>query len=174
MNDLFWDNCLAHIKSDISPQQFNTWIKPLNGVLENNTLTIYAPNRFVLKWVKDRFLNRVEAFALANGIDDLEIRMSVSNNKVEDIAPKKPKLVERNTVASTQAANEAARDVMNHVGYDKKIDQLNKLIAKKNTIDSGLSDKLNFDNYVTGRANQLARAAAIQVAENTGGAYKPA
>lgn len=175
MSDLFWDNCLAHIQADISPQQFNTWIKPLQGVLENNTLTIYAPNRFVLKWVKDRFLNKVEAFALESGLASLEIKMSVSTKKADDIPLKKPTLVEKSTSSALeqQPSTPVAVNNRNNQGYDKKINQLNQLIAKKNNIDSGLSDKLNFDNYVTGRANQLARAAAIQVAENPGGAYNP-
>ncbi len=172
MNDLFWDDCLAQIQSDISPQQFNTWIKPLQGVLNNNVLTIYAPNRFVLKWVKDRFLSKVEAYAINTGIENLEIEMSVSAKKPE-AQPAKAKLVERVQKNTNLAAvtPTAAPEINND--HSQKISQLNKIIAKKNTIDSGLSEKLNFDNYVTGRANQLARAAAIQVAENPGGAYNP-
>lgn len=172
MNDLFWDNCLEHIQSDISPQQFNTWIKPLQGILENNVLTIYAPNRFVLKWVKDRFLNKVEAYALSHGMDDLEIKMAVSSRKPET-APVKPQLIEKAAPKRKPTPLTPNDEPIVNQSQDQKITQLNQIIAKKNNVDSGLSDKLNFDNYVTGRANQLARAAAIQVAENPGGAYNP-
>lgn len=170
MSDFFWDNCLAHIQGDISPQQYNTWIKPLDGKLDDGILTIYAPNRFVLKWVKDRFLTRVEDYATQQGYEDLEIKMAISSVKQRPI-PKKPILTEKKQVNSAPQQTQIGSEQVTN--YDQKINNLNKVIAKKNAIDSGLSDKLNFDNYVTGRANQLARAAAIQVAENPGGTYNP-
>ena len=59
----FWHICLTHLKHELSAQQFNTWIKPLQFELKNDTLCLTAPNKFVLQWVKERFLFRIEGIA---------------------------------------------------------------------------------------------------------------
>ena len=63
--DTFWLSCIQHFESELSAQQFNTWIKPLQLRLSitNDELILVAPNRFVLQWVKDNFLPRIEQIA---------------------------------------------------------------------------------------------------------------
>src|SRR3569623_1833829 len=58
-----WQKCIAHLESELTPQQFNTWIRPLQAVQEGDTLRLLAPNRFVLDWVHDRFLAHISEMA---------------------------------------------------------------------------------------------------------------
>jgi hypothetical protein len=58
--DGLWDHCLRHFEKELPPQQFRTWIQPLQALSRDRVLTITAPNRFVLQWVKDRFLPVIE------------------------------------------------------------------------------------------------------------------
>ncbi|MBT6702987.1 MAG: chromosomal replication initiator protein DnaA, partial [Gammaproteobacteria bacterium] len=59
-NDL-WQQCITHLETELSEQQFNTWILPLQVALENNTLKLLAPNRFVMDWVKKNFLEQIKS-----------------------------------------------------------------------------------------------------------------
>ena len=54
-----WESCVNHLKSELPSQQFNTWIRPLQAESNSDILTLFAPNRFVLDWVKDKFLSRI-------------------------------------------------------------------------------------------------------------------
>src|SRR5437868_697870 len=54
-----WDKCLSRLEEELSPQQFNTWIRPLQPVQEGDALKLLAPNRFVMEWVRDRFIQRI-------------------------------------------------------------------------------------------------------------------
>ncbi|MBW8055663.1 MAG: chromosomal replication initiator protein DnaA, partial [Nitrospira sp.] len=58
-----WSNCLTRLEQELSAQQFNTWIRPLQAVKEEHTLRLLAPNRFVMDWVKERFLTRIAELA---------------------------------------------------------------------------------------------------------------
>ncbi len=62
----FWDSCLSRFERELPPQQFNTWIRPLRLDGEEDVgggLRLLAPNGFILKWVKERYLTRIEALA---------------------------------------------------------------------------------------------------------------
>jgi len=62
----FWRSCLTHFEQQLPPQQFKTWIKPLKFQAAENELTLTAPNRFVLQWIRDRFLAEIERLAGEN------------------------------------------------------------------------------------------------------------
>jgi chromosomal replication initiator protein len=146
----FWSICLGRFKQELSAQQYNTWIKPLRCEISGDGLRLLAPNRFVLQWVKDRFLGKIEQvgremfdqpFAIELALTDSGLPVLAETENISDVTEKKshPKLKK----------HKALEDV------------------------SGLNPSFNFGNFVTGKANQLARAAAIQVAENPGTAYNP-
>ncbi|MGB2833691.1 MAG: chromosomal replication initiator protein DnaA [Methylotenera sp.] len=168
----FWSTCLSRFEQELSTQQFNTWIKPLFVEIEGNTIRLIAPNRFVMQWVKDRFIKKIEQFAQELNLPHIQIDIAVSNNS---------NLIETDETTKNSEVN-ANKKLLTHSGInllEAKITQassINKITKKtKDTpqSNSGLNDAFNFGNYVTGRANQLARAAAIQVAENPGTAYNP-
>ena len=64
--DGFWLSCLSRLEKELTAQQFNTWIRPLSideGRSSKDTLALLAPNRFVLQWVRERFLGRMGSIA---------------------------------------------------------------------------------------------------------------
>ncbi|MDO9150620.1 MAG: chromosomal replication initiator protein DnaA [Methylotenera sp.] len=166
----FWPACLSKFEKELSAQQFNTWIKPLHTEISGDAVRVFAPNRFVMQWVKDRFLKKIEQFAQEHKPDmQIELLLGESASKTTQAEP-----VKKVTQENKSIENETKLDSVKH--------NLSEILAKtkkttvstsKNIDTSNLNPSFNFSNYVTGRANQLARAAAIQVAENPGSAYNP-
>ncbi|MES2181935.1 MAG: chromosomal replication initiator protein DnaA, partial [Pseudomonadota bacterium] len=146
---------------------------PLKSEIEGNAIRLLAPNRFVMQWVKERFLKKIELLALELDLVNIQIDLVLSDNT----ATKK--------IADTTNDSETGVDevpdlsdtqVKHKKSLQQAVAQLKTANNKNNVatgVVSGLNTSFNFTNYVTGRANQLARAAAIQVAENPGTAYNP-
>ncbi len=158
----FWSTCLSRFEQELSKQQYNTWIKPLVAEVNGNVLRLVAPNRFVLQWVKDRFNKNIEQFARELHLDNIQIDFVIANIEADQEDKATEKLSAKIQTELTKMA----------------VNPLDVKFASKKTVEatkvvSGLNSAFNFDNYVSGRANQLARAAAIQVAENPGAAYNP-
>jgi len=143
--DGLWNHCLKHFEKELPPQQFRTWIQPLQALSQDRVLTITAPNRFVLQWVKDRFLPVIEQLAREATPHRIAVVLQLADNSVT--APGASPL------ASTPPAAEP--------------------IKPKVREHTRLNPSFSFDSFVTGKANQLARAAALQVAEHPGTAYNP-
>ena len=163
--DNFWPTCLRRFEKELSTQQFNTWIKPLIAEIEGNVVRLVAPNRFVMQWVKERFLKKIDLFATESGLDGMQIELVLSESD-----PKTPASITKNDKSPQQKI--VVADVIQNNGAATLTKAL-KVTQNKSHESSGLNPAFNFDNYVTGRANQLARAAAIQVAQNPGTAYNP-
>jgi chromosomal replication initiator protein len=161
----FWPACLSRFEKELSAQQFNTWIKPLKAEITDNNIRVVAPNKFVQQWVKERFLNKIEGLADDFYSDDVTIEIITSNKKnIQQVngTPKRKRPIQKADSSSAENHSQPAPS------SEKK-----RTVKKKDDIATGLNPSFNFDNYVTGRANQLARAAAIQVADNAGYAYNP-
>lgn len=144
----FWEGCRKFFQQTLPPQQYNTWINPLILTAEGGKLVLGAPNSFTLKVVQERFLPEINRQArLSFGAPpEFVLRVSESEQIVENaIAHEKPK-----NAASVQKKTEST-----FRGYGK------------------LNPALTFDNFVIGKANQLAFAAASQVAELPGHSYNP-
>jgi chromosomal replication initiator protein len=163
----FWPTCLSRFEKELSTQQFNTWIKPLHTEIEGNAIRLLAPNRFVMQWVKERFLKKIESLAHELQLANIQIEL-VLTDPSQKVAPTKIN-VSAPAIKAVEPSLKIAHEVLDKVEKAP----LNKAVVKKATEASGLNSAFNFNNYVTGRANQLARAAAIQVAENPGTAYNP-
>lgn len=142
--ETFWQACLSRFEQELTPQQFNNWIKPLRFVSGPDFMRIEAPNRFIVQWVKDKFLSRFEEMGEAHFSRPIQLSLVVAENK--EVKESKPLPVK-------SVPTPVARS-----GRSEK---------------SGLNPSFTFANFVTGKANQLARAAALQVAENPGTAYNP-
>jgi chromosomal replication initiator protein len=171
----FWPTCRSRLESELSTQQFNTWIKPLSSEIEGQTVRLIAPNRFVMQWVKDRFLKKIEQFAFDLNLIDIKIEFIVANGLPVEVEPKTPKqnLVDKDGESQSDLAKNNTLQLIQQ-SFSQQPTKKTKTSSKQTLLaNSGLNDSFNFDNYVTGRANQLARAAAIQVAQNPGNAYNP-
>lgn len=178
----FWSICLGRFEQELSPQQFNTWIKPLKLDTSHDQLRLLAPNRFVQQWVKDRFLSKIESIAreLLPEITQIELHIVGEASKTEakkgSVKNNDVNLTAKDVIADYVAANALIKkNNVEDISNNKRVGDRSgpNSISSKNTNISGLNASFNFDNFVTGRANQLARAAAIQVANNPGTAYNP-
>ena len=182
----FWPTCLSRFEQELSTQQFNTWIKPLQTELVqnaqgNHAIRVLAPNKFVQQWVKERFLNKIETIAAELLPHDTTIELCINQVKTDKNAQNNKSST--NKTVPIQLADIALTDnVLSKTVQSTNTEKING--ANKNTVQpivnrrtnertSGLNPSFNFSNYVTGRANQLARAAAIQVADNPGQSYNP-
>lgn len=151
----FWLSCLDHFRKELNAQQFNTWIKPLQidpSLNNDSEVVLIAPNRFVSQWVKDNFIVHIEEMAQAYFSKKIQFNLKLADQtETKNILP--------------EQAPDQIRDV------PKPESDTSATSAKKNP--SRLNPNFTFENFVTGKANQLARAGAIQVAESPGTAYNP-
>lgn len=160
----FWESCLLRFEQELPAQQFNTWIKPLSLEGENaaldDGLRLIAPNSFILKWVRERYLARIEEYARDHFSGAVTILLVIGNNKSP--AANKPNVPQQGK--NTDAPANPATGQSNTEKSRSKSGNYEK---------SRLFPAFTFDNLVVGKANDLARAAAVQVANNPGGAYNP-
>ena len=156
----FWPTCLSQFEKELPAQQFITWIKPLSVQSTSaSALTIVAPNRFVLQWIRDKFLIRIQEFALAHFGHRIDINLLLSENAPPATTPKSS-LPETTTLRLAGFTNTSPANL------PIRAPVLPRDLAR-------LNPAFTFDTFVTGKANELARAAATQVAEKSGTAYNP-
>jgi chromosomal replication initiator protein len=139
-----WEQCLSYLETELSEQQFNTWILPLQTELKDNQLCLLAPNRFVMDWVKKNFLDQIRKIVLQ--LDDsksMDVSIVIGSQTRAGSSPDK-----------TPARNDPPE-------------------VHTNSYPSGLDQSQTFENYVEGKSNQLARAASIQVSNHPGEDYNP-
>ncbi len=145
MQGSLWQQCLSQLETELSEQQFNTWIRPLHAVEKDDSLTLLAPNRFVLDWVNEHFMKNIrDAVGARAASEPIEVQLEVGSVKPVTSKPK----------PSKPGRQDRRRD-------------------KRGLPGNNLDSAFNFDTFVEGKSNQLARAASIQVAENPGSAYNP-
>nr|WP_240346825.1 chromosomal replication initiator protein DnaA [Pectobacterium brasiliense] len=160
-----WQQCLARLQDELPATEFSMWIRPLQAELSDNTLALYAPNRFVLDWVRDKYLNNINV--LLNdfcGMDAPLLRFEVGSKPLVQ-AVSQPAQSHHNPISV--ARQQPVRSAPVRPSWD------NSPVQAEHTYRSNVNPKHTFDNFVEGKSNQLARAAARQVADNPGGAYNP-
>ena len=153
-----WQKCVDFLQDELPSQQFNTWIRPLRASGDNGRLRLLAPNRFVKDWVSDKFLSRIQ-----------ELMSDLSRGQLVDV------VLDIGSVSVPPAKRAAT------VVREKVASTVNPRLSGTRQVEveggikhqSYLIEGYTFANFVEGKSNQLARAAAMQVAENPGGAYNP-
>ena len=161
----FWSDCLSLLKQKLSVQQYDAWIRPLSAREADGKILVTAPSRKALEWVKEQYLPDIQKFAEQRG-DLLVIEIDVGSRKTAIDDPTDGAAL-REPAATTSMLVEPALSPRPSGGLGSTTDP-----TLAQTIGT-LSDGFTFDNFVTGKANQFARAAALQVAENPGRAYNP-
>lgn len=139
-----WNHCLAKLEHEMSGSDFSTWIRPLQAVEQNGQLHLLAPNQFVLDWVKRNYANKIAGVVDEFSNGSLQLQLNIGSK--------------HSVIAAKNTKTE------NHVQPQTD--------TKKNSNDS-LNKTFTFDTFVEGKSNQLARATALQVAENVSKAYNP-
>ncbi|MBY0243757.1 MAG: chromosomal replication initiator protein DnaA [Burkholderiaceae bacterium] len=166
----FWQTCSAQLELELTPQQFNAWIKPLVPLdFEEGKLRIAAPNRFKLDWVKSQFASRITALACQYWEAPTEVQF-VLDPRLS--ANKKPPVATAAAPGASDAQGSmGAPSAPAIIGISNAVQE--NLANSPRREQSRINTDLTFDSFVTGKANQLARAAAIQVANNPGVSYNP-
>jgi len=197
-----WQKCIYCLKNELPSQQFNTWIRPLRFVNGSNTLYLLAPNKFILEWVKDNFLARIEEIIKENWEHDSpKVVLEIAS---EEKLPAGISLDQAMSTADLTNALEPERrnsgdisrdptePAQQHAGMTSKYQVKLAKPGSDNQEMGGLHESLSdhsknrkqrfkgelnpnytFNNFIEGKSNQIARAAAAQVSDNPGGAYNP-
>jgi len=172
----FWQTCVSRLEQELPPQQISAWIRPLVPLAYDETqalLRVAAPNRFKLDWVRKNFSHQIEALAAEWFQRPVQVAFELPAGGAGPrmpAAPRPPAATPANVAGAPGAApiqappTAAATAVAAAVQADAA-----GVVYER----SRLNTDLTFDNFVTGKANQLARAAALQVAENPGISYNP-
>lgn len=158
MND-FWSVCLTRFERELPSQQFNTWIKGLrfhHDGPDDSRFRLVAPNRFVMQWVRERYLPQIEALGREFFPSPVVIELAVAEMPAE-ASSSAPQEVSVPTAVPAAVVAEARKPAPSDIAYER----------------TRLNRDFTFDTLVTGRANDLARAAAQQVALNPGVSYNP-
>ena len=159
-----WNDCSRILESELTPQQFSAWIKPLKALEFDEstaTLTICAPNRLKLDAIRSQFSEQI-AGAVARVMQrPISIVFAIEGGGYADVSGVRFPL------------NGAADGATDTTTAPRMAMVTPALTANEPLERARLNPNLTFDNFVTGKANQLARAAAMQVAENPGGSYNP-
>ena len=138
-----WNQCIRVLQAELPEQQFNTWIRPLQAVDDGARLRLLAPNRFVIDWIQQHYMDRI--LELVGDSDaDAEVVVEVGSRRASPAGAVTGRPRGTTITARTQVP-----------------------------VVSRLNPQFTFDSFVEGKSNQLARAAAIQVGENPGRSYNP-
>jgi chromosomal replication initiator protein len=140
-----WNRCIRDLQAELPEQQFNTWIRPLQAVEDDGRLKLLAPNRFVVDWLQQHYVQRILEIIDGSG-GNTELVVEVGSRP--SAAPAEERIARPTLSASYAEAAPVA-------------------------IASRLNPAFTFHNFVEGKSNQLARAAALQVGENPGTSYNP-
>ena len=169
----FWDGAVGILALELSPQQFKTWIQPLrllSYIESERSLVIGAPNRFKLDWVKKTFAARFQELASNYFGQPISLSFVLEFDTGAAELEKNP-----NPLINIEGLESAIGNLV--PGDQKTFQEEPPSLVEEQSFEiedhSKLNPVLTFDNFVTGKANQLARAASIQVAHNPGTSYNP-
>ncbi len=176
----FWDLALETMAKELSPQQFKTWIQPLkiNGYDESERLLLIgAPNPFKLDWIKRTFSTRLHEIASSyfGAPINLQFTLAADPSKSTTKMPSpslRPEGLTDGLTGTTVSTGPAPNAGDLGSEFDD-VSETNLGAALADREHSKLNPGLTFESFVTGKANQLARAASIQVAHNPGASYNP-
>ena len=143
-----WNRCSELLESELPDTQFNTWVRPLQAIESGGALRLLAPNRFVVEWINANLIGRINDFVRTqHGEHAVRVTIEVGEKPEPVAAP---------------AENPVVRE-------------LGRVARRPNVeiVGGRLNPDSKFDTFVVGKSNQLAKAAAQQVAENPGKAYNP-
>lgn len=168
----FWSHCLAHFARTLNVQQLNTWIKPLVVEVSTTQILVSAPSRFVADWVRGKFLGDIDLLARDFFAEPPPVHLTIVENKGQLVV-----------VDNSEVIEPAVQSKSNEVTVISETQESRPRPAKLPTSiksdkpspldESRLNPLFNFDSFVPGKANDLARAAALQVADNPSSGYNP-
>lgn len=160
-----WVECLSLLQEDLTSSEFNTWILPLQAQEQGESMHLYAPNRFVMDWVKAHYEQRIETLCtqVSGGrIREVSFEIGSLARSSDEEAKRRP---------GTRSSSRSSR------GHSQGLNGIpaactGEALARRR-LESNLNPDFNFDTFVEGKSNQIARAASIQIGRNPGTDYNP-
>lgn len=147
-NSALWNKCLVKLQGEMPTTQYNTWIKPLQSKINDQSIVLFAPNRFVVDWIKNNFYNRINELlgeiSKGNELPKVEIKIGAN-------------VIESNVIHGVNSTLAPAILPKKTNGFKK----------------NNLNKNFTFDSFIEGNSNQLAKVAAMQVVSDLGKAYNP-
>ena len=177
-----WTKCVGYLQSELPPQQFNTWIRPLQADTNESQLLLLAPNRFVKDWVNDKFLPRITELVLEVSERRLQTVVIDIGGQKNVVAPSFAQQVSEATLPVKNIAEPSPAEVSSRPVQSPLLNigagGIHASSSGANTVggfkhQSSLMPGYTFNSFIEGKSNQMARAAATQVAQNPVGAYNP-
>jgi len=205
-----WQQCVELLRDELPAQQFNTWIRPLQVEAEGDELRVYAPNRFVLDWVNEKYLGRLLELlgeqgsgmapalslligsrrssaprAAPNAPVSAAVAASLAHSQAKPSAPVampvepttapvvEPAPINEQAEASSRDSFDAMADTSPAPAATGRTEQRTVQVEGALKHTSYLNRTFTFETFVEGKSNQLARAAAWQVADNPKHGYNP-
>tara|TARA_B110000503_G_scaffold117095_1_gene176728 strand:- start:154 stop:1641 length:1488 start_codon:yes stop_codon:yes gene_type:complete len=179
-----WSYCLSRLQGDLPLQQFNTWIRPLKISVLEGALVLRAPNRFIRDFVDDKYGDLINAFLVETSGNDFG-RMSVVIDHQNAVSSLKSVPVQGAVMSPSHTGEAGAGSVSTQA--NTRVATSSAMFASSNReprnehvaspVAPGHQHNLvrgyTFASFVEGKSNQLALAAAQQVAENPGDSYNP-
>ena len=171
----FLQCCADCFEQELTPQQYRTWVKPLTFQFDeqHHILRVLAPNRFKLDWAKNNFSSRIQAIAEKYWQHAIEVQFLLESPQANQEAPLRA--LDDDLPVSDEDDLSTHQMIHDDVQVPQQTRRVSNFRSKENTIHDAakLNPVLTFENFVTGKSNQLARAAAIQVTHNPGVSYNP-
>ena len=170
MSAPLWDRCLSQLEAELSEQQLNTWIRPLQAHHADTHLSILAPNRFVRDMVQSNFHTRIQEIATACADPEpVHVDLVIGTGGASVGGPD----ADRETQSS--ASGSSVSSVNGSGGVHNQAPALSQVASSTpaRTHHSNLKANFTFDNLIEGKSNQLGRAAALQIGGSPGSAYNP-
>ena len=183
MNPL-WNYCLEQLAAELPAQQFSTWIRPLQLIADKNAASevmIGVPNRFILKWVRDNYLSRFQGLAEEFYKEPVTVVLSIGAASAAADAPTRsappvnPAAISQQHLSATQKNSDTrSATVFKTADIRESATQTSpRNQGSLNGQGTRLMPHFTFDSLVVGKANELARAACLNVSQSPGGAYNP-
>ena len=158
MEPAVWQKCLDHLQDELSAQQFNMWIRPLQAVGHDESMRLLAPNVYVRDQVSDLFLGRITELVgdLGPHNGSARVELLVGSSEASAVEP----------IVATAGAGHGSAGVRDG-GPEARARPLRSVGR------NDLNPTFTFRTFVEGKSNEMAKAAALQVAENSGRSYNP-
>ena len=184
MAQVIWQQCLACLQDELPSQQFNTWIRPLKVNESGRVIQLLAPNRFVQDWVRDKYFSRIRELVADYASDttqNVELVVDPSGGSTKRVAnhlserspTTSPSAFAPNAATATPAIPRQASAIIQPQFGEEPARQRVVQVEGSVRHQSYLNRAFTFSSFVQGKSNQLALAAAKQVAENPGSSYNP-
>ncbi|MDX1733984.1 MAG: chromosomal replication initiator protein DnaA [Halioglobus sp.] len=180
-----WQHCVERLRDELPSQQFNTWIRPLEANWDGHSLTLRAPNRFIKDFVAEKYAGRiVELLGEAQPGPPVDLVLAIGSAQAGRDGASRAVPVNAaavTAIAPVEAAPALSGEAVTGIPGGEHPPRGPGLagVRREKEVDGSLKHghhlvgNYTFDSFVEGKSNQLALAAAQQVAENPGDSYNP-